>query len=696
MIQIVQKASLYKQYFLLAVIVPSLVLLTLLASGFINYSLIQEAKQVVLEDEAEKIATMIMDDFAYVEEFSKIVVNQINDINKPTEDFISYVIDKFFLLAKINQETLTDNLFDFIMPSGTAINDSYTLSQPNLLEQASKSPGKLYIGINENGVIPLVYGVQNNQGKFLGTIFTQIVVDKLNNHIKHEVNNNINFLILTHDFNPITKINNELDIKLDIKSLNNHGILQKKLYYDKTVFSTYYILKNLPFIILVGENESLLKKEFRENIVIELIQTFIIIFIILLLFAFFKTKLIQPIIELANIANQISIGSRESHHKNYNFIEIDSLAKQLDKIKDYTEELEITKHNLEKAQKELKDVNKSLEDKVSARTFELSKALASKTDFLNNISHEVRTPIQGVTALSEGLVEHWDNFDNEKRYNLAKKVYQNSKRLFSLVSTILDLSKFNAEKIILDLTLIDLKAHILEMINECEELYLNDKNIKFNFVNYASNVITKADSDRILQLLRNLLSNSIRYSEEGVINISLINQENEIICTIEDQGIGVPEEEIDSIFEPFIQSSRTNNKAGGTGIGLAICKEIITAHGGRIWAENLPIGTRFIFSIPNAPKEDEKLLIKQNVKIDLSTSDELKTILIIDDEETCLTSLSMMLYHSNYKLITANGGIAAVDIATTFRPDLILLDLMMPDLDGFEVIKLLKQDNITH
>ncbi|MCT4634655.1 MAG: hypothetical protein N4A31_00200, partial [Rickettsiales bacterium] len=134
-------------------------------------------------------------------------------------------------------------------------------------------------------------------------------------------------------------------------------------------------------------------------------------------------------------------------------------------------------------QKAKDDLNIQLEQKVKVRTLELEKALAAKTEFLNNMSHEIRTPIQGFTSLSEGLVEHWKNFSESKRISIAQQVSISAKRLASLVGGLLDLSKFNANKMIMDFNEMDLNEDIQNMISECNDLYLNEKNIQIYFNN---------------------------------------------------------------------------------------------------------------------------------------------------------------------------------------------------------------------
>jgi signal transduction histidine kinase len=250
------------------------------------------------------------------------------------------------------------------------------------------------------------------------------------------------------------------------------------------------------------------------------------------------------------------------------------------------------------------ELNLNLEQKVSERTKELKKALAVKTEFLNNISHEVRTPVQGFTAISRGLVEHWDELQEKKRIELAEEVARNAERLGSLVVNLLDLSKFTTEEhILLQLQQVDLCDLVKNIIDECKTLYMKEKLLKIKF-DGPNRAIVIADRERLGQVLRNIFLNAMKFSPNGgeikaVLKKGLFDKDKAWIIAIQDEGIGIPKDELTQIFEAFVQSSRTNNKAGGKGLGLSISKKIIEAHHGKIWAQNNEKkGATFYFLIP--------------------------------------------------------------------------------------------------
>jgi two-component system sensor histidine kinase ChiS len=345
---------------------------------------------------------------------------------------------------------------------------------------------------------------------------------------------------------------------------------------------------------------------------------------------------------------------------------------------------------------------------IQSMKSELEKALAAKTEFLNNMSHEIRTPIQGFTNVSEGLVEHWQDFDDNRKLELASTVASNAKRLASLIGNLLDLSKLNAGKMMLDLKPFDLNEAIFAMIEECHALYLHDKQLTIHFEQLTSTQIM-ADKERIMQVLRNLFINAIRFSpSSGSITVKLAKSEityddashtESVHFVISDQGVGIPQDELEAIFCSFTQSTRTKTKAGGTGLGLAIAKEIIKAHQGKIWAKNnAEGGASFEFILPHAQTKqmDGHFIVAENAELlpEEPTVSKAATILMVDDEEACLISMEMLLHGTSYRLIKQSGGHAALDYlkAHPRSVDIIMLDLMMPDMYGLNVLVELKQD----
>ncbi len=333
--------------------------------------------------------------------------------------------------------------------------------------------------------------------------------------------------------------------------------------------------------------------------------------------------------------------------------------------------------------------------KLMKKSEELEKALAIKTDFLNNISHEVRTPISGVVNLSELLLENWYESSDSERYKNMKIVAQSGKRLLMVMNSILDLSKFTSGRMDMKMSEGSLEESLREMIIECESLYLSqykDVVIETN-IQIGLDSTVMMDAERIAQVLRNLIGNAFKFTKSGKIKISLRTQGKNLEVIVEDEGVGIPEEELEEIFSPFVQSSKTKDFSGGTGLGLSICKEIITAHNGKIWAENKIIGSSFHFIVPRIKfTETAPLVMSQPLKAPIESTKGIA--LMIDDDDLCHNIIRMILKNDGYEMVSTYGGVEGLEYLekNAAEIDFIFLDLMMPNMHGLDVLKKIKAD----
>jgi two-component system, sensor histidine kinase and response regulator len=270
------------------------------------------------------------------------------------------------------------------------------------------------------------------------------------------------------------------------------------------------------------------------------------------------------------------------------------------------------------AEKALKDSNDELERKVEERTAsyktakeEAEHANTAKSEFLANMSHEIRTPMHQILSFSQFGISKINHVKLDKLLYYFSKIDNNGKRLMVLLDNLLDLSKFEAGKMECVFRRINIKHIIDNFIKELEPvLYEKEINVEIVDVTTPSEIV--GDESKIGQVIRNLLSNAIKFTPKGKkvtisIEQSKFHQNDKsipaLLIDVVDQGIGIPNDELDNIFDKFIQSSRTKTGAGGTGLGLAICKEIIDIHNGKIWAENNPDGGAiFSFMLPYEQK----------------------------------------------------------------------------------------------
>jgi signal transduction histidine kinase len=239
-----------------------------------------------------------------------------------------------------------------------------------------------------------------------------------------------------------------------------------------------------------------------------------------------------------------------------------------------------------------------LEDKI----IKIKQELQSKTALLNYTNHEIRTIIHGISGISQFLTENWMLLDENNRKKYINSIYENSLRIKGFMDELLYLLKINAGKRIINFEKIDLIELVNQVIQQCHQLYLVNKDIKVIFdYDKLDSAMIHGDQVMINQLLLNLFTNAIKYTDKGVITATISPVDNDISSwkfSISDEGIGIPHDELESIFELFVRSSRTPVNSIGTGLGLTICKEIILAHNGSIMASNNKnIGASFSFII---------------------------------------------------------------------------------------------------
>ena len=254
------------------------------------------------------------------------------------------------------------------------------------------------------------------------------------------------------------------------------------------------------------------------------------------------------------------------------------------------------------AQKQLRHTNENLELRVEERTADLQVARRAaedasrvKSDFLSNVSHELRTPMHAILNCAKLGMSHLQNGNLNNIQKYLANIHMSGERLSHLLNDLLDLSRMEAGKVIPKLQPCNLVDIIQRTMCELETLMV-EKNISVTFHSGATDPCAQCDRHQILRVFINLYSNAIKYSPVGgTIAITISETETAqgapaLLCSIEDQGIGIPANELEVVFDKFVQSSKTRTGAGGTGLGLAICKEIVELHKGKIWAENGPAG----------------------------------------------------------------------------------------------------------
>ncbi len=342
------------------------------------------------------------------------------------------------------------------------------------------------------------------------------------------------------------------------------------------------------------------------------------------------------------------------------------------------------------------------ERRVSAQLREIDQL---KDEFLTNTSHELRSPLMGITGLAQAMCEDPAVELPEKVLSDLEMIHMSGRRLSSLVEDILDYSKLQQGNTGFLIAPVEIRA-LTDVVLSLARPLVGGKEIELvNTVDLDLPEI-EVDEARIQQILLNLVGNAIKCSENGVITVSASVADNEIVVQVADSGRGIEADRLEQIFDSSrLEDDSVRGESGGNGLGLPISKHLVELHGGRIWVESEPgCGSAFSFTLPlnrmtAAPDPDELLakIIPQQPVVGKGREEYLSTdsalILIVDDEEMIRRVLEKQLTAEGYRVRSASSGEQALAILAQENFDLVLLDVMMPRMSGYELCRKLREQH---
>lgn len=377
-----------------------------------------------------------------------------------------------------------------------------------------------------------------------------------------------------------------------------------------------------------------------------------------------------------------------------------------------TQVLQASEEELRVQEEELKQMNAELEEKhdalelakqaIDVKAVELDQSNRYKSEFLANMSHELRTPLNSILILASLLGDNKDRNLSEKQVEYARIIGNSGTDLLKLINDILDLSKIEAGKVELSIEEVSVST-IVNHMKETFDVMAELKKVTFQ-VNVADDVsrVFHTDMQRLEQIIKNLLSNAIKFTPEGgKVSLAIeMADANRLLFKVTDTGIGIDASKLELIFEAFKQEDgSTNRKYGGTGLGLSISRELAKMLKGTLTVEStLKKGSTFQLSLPliiaeeqsSKPIAQNKPLPKIGESRQLSGAE--KTILIVEDDPNFSNILKNFAEEKSYKTLVAFNGKEGLEMARQHKPDAIILDLQMPVMNGWDVLKELRVD----
>ncbi len=393
----------------------------------------------------------------------------------------------------------------------------------------------------------------------------------------------------------------------------------------------------------------------------------------------------------------IIIRSRIVREKNTRAYLESEIRERTFKLKKANDTLKSQYKLIEEQKYKIENHKENLEKKVVERTSDLEKAKIRaeeadmlKSSFLANMSHEIRTPLNSILGFSSLILD--ETAKNEAVKDYYDKIASNSEMLLRIIDDVLDISKIESNQLVIDSRPLSLQNFIGEVKAEASNhLKLSKKehiNLLFKIEQLlGSDLIFNSDKHRLKQVLHNLINNSIKFTDKGYIEVGVVYEKSQLTFYVKDTGIGVKREEYDRIFERFHKIENKDEVFRGNGLGLSISKSIVTMLGGKIWIDSIyGYGSTFYFTHPLINTTIVKFEETSEYQNKLRNNN-LKNILIVEDEESNYMFLKSLLNKNNYNVVRAKNGFEAIDM---FKSDLaptikiVLMDIKLPRKDGYE------------
>ncbi|MCE1245213.1 MAG: response regulator [Firmicutes bacterium] len=434
---------------------------------------------------------------------------------------------------------------------------------------------------------------------------------------------------------------------------------------------------------------------------ISLAVSMVILLIFVLISYRFIKNMLSPYDRLFEGVEAITGGNLEYRLDLKTGDEVQDLAEAFDRM---TQSLSQHSDEVNRVMEELKAKKKELE----ITNLHLQEASRLKSEFLANMSHELRTPMNTIIGYTSIMIDGIYGELSSKQESSLKKIYQNARNLSHLIDDILDLSKIDAGK----MPLFKERFTISQVVSEIEQYYqprIAEKNLKL-IINLIHDPEIETDRSKVKQVLDHLISNAVKFTQNGTITVSTEKTEMEdyLRISVIDTGIGIESDSLDRIFEEFRQLDGSfTREYGGTGLGLSIVKKILNMLNAKITVKS-KVGEGSIFNLflplrelREQPMADSirtiQTITEPEVASDISDEDDItkKIILVIDDDPDALVMMRDTVRRTDFRVVGAGTAREGLELARKIRPYLIVTDVFIPDKTGWDVLRELKKDPVT-
>ncbi|NBD17119.1 MAG: response regulator [Cyanobacteria bacterium] len=441
--------------------------------------------------------------------------------------------------------------------------------------------------------------------------------------------------------------------------------------------------------------ESILSKQASEiAIFVLLLGSGALVLEIIFLSGVLRRKITKPLAELTTATTEIASNNLDIKVDESKNNELGRLAASFNQMA----------RQLQQSFQALEQANSNLEARVEERTRELQKAKEAadranqfKSEFLANMSHELRTPLNAILGMSEGLQENIFGDINEKQVKALQTIEGSGSHLLELINDILDIAKIESGQI-------KIEYHPTPIAQLCKYSLTFIKQQAFNKhiqveTKLAPNLPDLlVDEQRIRQVLINLLNNAVKFTPEGgritleaYLSQNAIDSTGYVEIAVSDTGIGIAQADLEQLFQPFTQiDSALNRQYQGTGLGLALVKHLVELHDGHVSVTSqVGIGSRFTVELPcvDSGIKSEPQLQSSSDQTAACEEEGASLILLVDDNEANVMTVSNYFEAKGYQLLVGSNGQEAIQLTLSENPDLILMDIQMPGIDGIEAIQ---------